>query len=1082
MKKSRRNNAGRHILMRANSSIAPFLRGLFFTLMLTTLSVSVVAQKVSLNAQQAKLENVLASISKQTGLSFAYSKQVVNLERRIDLSLFDAELNTALDRLVAGTNLGYEIKNGKIYLFEKPANNAQAAQQRKKISGVILDPSGEPVIGANIVERGTTNGVTSDLDGNFSLDISPNGSLQVSYIGFITETVPVGNRSSLQITLQEDAQALEEVVVVGYGTMEKRHISSSISSIRGDKLIQGIGGATVATALQGRVSSLTISGTSSPNSSAGFQLRGLTSVNAGKGPLVVIDGVPGGDIRSLNQEDILSVDVLKDASAGAIYGTRAAGGVILLVTRQAQEGPLKINYTAELSTESVRKKPDILSAEEFLENDLGQDYGARTDWYDELLNDSPFSHRHVLNLSGGSKQAKIYATFMAQNQKGIAIGDGRKDYSGRINAIFNLFDGIAELKTHTEYRTSKRDQRFSNGTLNMAMKLNPTIAVFDPESDSGYNVTDNIAGKDFNPVADIMLRERGGTDKWLLADATLKVNLLPQLQWFSTIGYQGREWQATRYVSAFHRESIDNSRRGSGYHGFSKNEDLLFDTYLNFQKTWKDHSLNAVAGYSFQEFNGESFNMTNSDFPVNGIGAWDMKTGTYLKDGRAEMESGKDPRERLIAFFGRANYSYQDRYLLTASVRHEGSSKFGPNHKWGTFWAISGGWRLSNEGFMKDIVFINDLKLRVGYGVTGNNNFSAGRSTRMYKSNGLWLTDGKWDYVYGSAHNVNKDLKWEEKAELNVGVDYTLFNNRLFGKFDVYTRKVNDLLFEKDAPQPPMVHDKIMSNIGSLKNKGWEFEIGGTPVQNKDFSYTTTMRLSSNKTELTSIGDISFIAVPDQALPSPGNPGNPYRLENGLEIGQYYLKKFAGFDDNGEWLVYDKDDHVIPATDSREEDKRYMGNAMPDLMISWDHTFVYKNFDLSVFLRSWIGQDVFNLTNMYYGLPPKSTDENVLKTAITENKHIKGEKQLTDYWLEDGSFLKIDAITLGYNLNLRKYHKFLDKARFYLTIRDLACFTSYSGLDPEVDINGLAPGMDWHTKDAVYPKTRRFTLGVQLSF
>lgn len=962
------------------------------------------------------------------------------------------------------------------------------AQTRNQVSGRVTDAAGEPLVGATVVVVGTTTGTTTDIDGNYAINAPTAGQLKFSYIGYAEQTVEIGTQSVINITLQDDSQVLKDVVVIGYGTMEKKSVTSSITSIKGDDLTAGMGGSTIATVLQGKVPGLTISGSSSPNSSNGFQLRGVASINASQSPLVVIDGIPGGDMRALIQEDIESIDVLKDASAGAIYGTRAAGGVILITTKRAKQGRVSVNYTGEFSIESIRKYPDLLSSSEYVEYGLGEDYGSDTDWFKELTNELPFSQRHTVSLSGGTEAAQVYTSFMAQDQKGIVIGDNRKDYSGRINARFNLFDGLVEVRANAQFREAERDNRNSSGIFKMAFGLNPTIPLYDPENPSDYNVVGNgISGTSFNPVADIMLRTKNGKDQWLLADATVKINLMKGLSLQGTVGIDKRQYQEYTYVSHDHKESIDNSRRGGASHKFSKDNRVSVEAYANYHRTFaEDHTLDVVAGYSFWQAGGESFSMSNYDFPVDGVGPWDMGVGSYLTDGRASMDSSKDPRERLLSLFGRANYSYKDRYMATVSFRREGSSKFGPNNRWGNFWAVSGGWRLSNEAFMRDIRWIDDLKIRLGYGVTGNNGFGNGYTTRMYTANDMWPTNGIWQPGYGSVRNINPDLKWEEKSELNVGFDFALFDNRLWGKFDLYYRQVNDMLYNVNAPMPPMVHDTVMKNIGSLENRGWEFELGGDIVRSKNFRYTSSVRLSHNKTRINRLGDDGFF-LDEVTFPSPGNPGTAVRLQNGLELGQFFIYKYAGLDENGKWLIYDKNNEIVPAIDGSTsnliaENKHFVGNAIPKVILSWDHTFKYKNWDLSVYLRSWLDYDVFSQVNMYYGLANDS-QLNVLKSAYTRNRNIKDEKILCDYWLDDGSFLKIDAINLGYTLDLRKWTRYIQSAKLYLTIRDLAVFTNYNGLNPEIDINGLYPGFEYVNDTAsMYPQTTRFTLGVQITF
>lgn len=954
------------------------------------------------------------------------------------------------------------------------------------VKGVITDSSGEPLVGATIAVPGTTTGTTADIDGKFTLKVEDDQTIQVTSVGFQTVKLKIGKNREFNIVMKDDMQTLKDVVVVGYGTMEKKRVTSSITSIKGDNLVTGLGGSTIATALQGKVTGLTISGSSSPNSSNGYQLRGVASVNAGRGPLVVIDGVPGGDLRMINQEDVASIDVLKDASAGAIYGTRAAGGVILVTTKHAQEGKVKATYTTELSTETIRKSLDILSSRDYLEYGLGQDYGYDTDWYKQLVNENQLSQRHVLSVSGGSKALQVYTSLVYQDLKGIVIGDGRKDYSGRMNAKYKMFDGKVELTVNAQYREANRDTRMGSSSAQQAITLNPTIPVMNPNDPRQYNVnTIGVGGTTWNPVADIKLKDYKGIDKWLQADATLKINLMEGLSVQSTFGVDNRQWQEYSYYHQNHLSMITANKRGRAYHYFSKTENRNVEAYASYMHDFNNlHRVDAVMGWSFYQTGGESFDMTNGNFTVDGIGGWDMSAGTDLSDGLASMNSYKKPRERLMSFFARGNYSYDDKYMATLSFRREGSSRFGANHRWGNFWAISGGWRISKEKFMKDITWINDLKLRAGYGVTGNNDFGSGYTVRTYKSNDMWPTYGIWQPGYGSTRNINPDLKWEEKKELDLGIDFSLFQNRISGKFDYYVRKVDDMLFEVPAPQPPMVFGTIMKNAGTLTNRGWEFELTGQIIKSKDLNYSSTLRLSHNTSKIDNLGDTNSYLYGGAF---PQSMGYATKLVNGSKVGQFWLFKYAGLDSNGKWLIYDKDNNVVPvssgtASNLTDANKHYVGNAIPKLILSMDHSLSYRNFDLGLSLRSWIGYDVFSQLNLYHGLKSSSQD-NLLKIAFTDNKNINDTRILTDYFLNNATFLKIDALTLGYTLDTSKWQKYLSTARVYLTVRDLARFTKYPGYNPEVNINGLEPGFEYiRSTSSMYPQTIHWTLGVQLSF
>lgn len=1059
--------------------------GLMTALLLLT-SLSGYSQ-ITLTLRNLSLRESLKKIEQVSNYKFFYNENLPELNWKVSIKEKNANIDKTMSDVLSSTNLSYKKETGNLIVLVRRDQIEQRKQNRRAIRGKVIDVDGNPVIGASVTEKDyPQNGAISDYNGEFSLTPKNSDIIKISFVGYDTQTLKATPDKNLVVRLLESSNNLKEVVVIGYGSLDKREVTSSISSIKGSDLSLGVGGATVATAMQGKIPGLVIAESSSPNSDYALQLRGVASVNASQAPLVVIDGIPGGDIRSLNQSDIKSIDVLKDASAGAIYGTRAAGGVILITTKQAQTGRIKLTYTGEISTETIRKKPEVLSAADYIANGAGDDFKSDTNWYNELLNDNPISYNHVINLSGGNKDLLVYSTLSMQKQKGIAIGDDRKDYMGRVNTIYNMFDGKVKISSNIQYREAKRDNRISSDTFNEALALNPTIPLMNPDSPNDYNVIGNgISGTDFNPVADVKLRSYDGKDQWLLSDVSLKVNLTDD--WFiqGTLGYEKLQWTVNKYWDSSHKSSVDNSRRGEAYQGYSKDERLSTDLYSTYHKTFGGaHDLLATLGYSFWQSTGESFNMTNYDFPIDGIGAWDMSSGTWLSDGRASMDSYKDPRERLLSFFARINYSYKDLYMLTASLRHEGSSKFGENHRWGNFWAVSAGWRISNESFMKNVKFVNDLKLRVGYGVTGNNGFGSGYTVRMYKSDTMWPINGVWNSSYGSSKNVNPDLKWEKNAELNIGLDYSIFDNRIYGKIDWYSRRVSDMLYEVAASMPPMTHSSVMKNIGNLKGRGWEFEINADIIRNDNLKYTTSLNLSHNFTKLLNIGLGDNEYIDAVGFPSPGSPGTGARLQNNLRIGQFFTYKNAGVDDKGNWLIYDKDNNVVTA-DSKSlvaANKRFTGNAIPKLMMAWSHRINYKNFDLSILLRSWLDFDIFNQVNMYYGLINKS-QTNVLKSAYNKNKNITAEKILSDYWVEDGSFLKIDAVTLGYKLNLQQYTKYIDNVRFYLTVHNLAVITNYSGINPEVNITGLYPGFDYiKDADSMYPQTTRFTLGAQITF
>lgn len=950
-------------------------------------------------------------------------------------------------------------------------------------SGTVVDNEGNPLPGVvvRVVGADVSYAAVTDADGKFSLKLPAGKStLEFKSVGFVTQRAEAAQ--GMSVTMKEDISKLDEVVVIGYGTLDKKEVTSAITSVKAKDLMVGVGGADISTAMQGKIGGLIMNNIGSVNSGTTFQLRGMTSINAGRSPLIVIDGFPGGDIRSLTQEDIESIDVLKDASAGAIYGTRAASGVILITTKSGSNtnGKIHLSYSNEFQRKQSYNAPEMLTGREYAEHKIGTDYGGDTDWFDEMINHHNFSTKHHLSLQYGTDLAQIFASLYYEKQEGIAIVDSRKDYGGRFNANFKLFDGWLELRPLVDYRQSSRKNHYPN--FEQALQNNPTRSPYNPDDPTGYNIWLNES-LDYNTVADAYLYDYYGVDKWFKPEMVIKLNIkpVPGLSFQQTIGYENRQWENHTYNPSYSRSSLTDNHKGSAYLGFSKTENLSYEGYFNYAHEFEGgHSVKAVAGYSYFEHNGDSFDMSNYNFSVDGVKYWDMGQGTALSDGKASMNSSKDVTEKLFSLFGRVNYAYKDTYMASASIRHEGSSKFAKDNRWADFWSLSAGWRISNEKFMKNIKWIDDLKLRVGYGVTGNNNFGATYMANLLGSDAYWLLpDGSWAKSYGKTQNVNPNLGWEKKKEWNFGVDFSLLGGRLYGKFDYFIRNIDDLLYQVAVPQPPYTQDNQWQNIGKMQIKGWEFEVGGTPVKTKEVVWTSNLNLSHNSGKIKTLwGDNTHYN--SNGFPAPGSPGDAARIEAGSTIGQFYIWKFAGFDKDGNFLLYDKDNNVIPAAKKTELDKRYIGNYTPKLIAAWQNTVTWKGFDFGINLRSWIDFDVYNTLPMYFGIQGMG-NHNVLKDTYTKYNEIKGEKQICDFYLEDGTFLKIDAITLGYTFNLKKYTKFVNSVRLWGTCGNVCCITGYSGMNPEVNITGWDQGTEKFWSD-FYPNVRTWTFGMQFNF
>jgi TonB-linked SusC/RagA family outer membrane protein len=971
------------------------------------------------------------------------------------------------------------------------------AQNIITIRGTVSD-SGGALPGVTVFVKGTATGTATDREGTYSIQASKDGTLVFSYIGMLKEEVPIDAQTRIDITMREDAKVLDEIVVVGYGTVEKKYLTSSVASIKAKDIVLGVGGATVGNSMKGKISGLTMSGTDSPNTENKFQLRGMASVNSEKGPLVVIDGILGADIRSIIPEDIQSMDFLKDAAAGAIYGTRASGGVILITTKKAKEGKISIGFTEELSYKQTFGKPELLSAKEYLDYfPRVRDNGANTDWWDEAMNKNKLSQRQILTIQGGSESARIYASVMHDDNNGILRGDRRNDFGGRINSSFKAVDGWVELNTDINYRQANRDLSMpSVGTLLVA---DPTRAVYDSGSTTGYNIWTEGQNQS-NTIGDAALNTNNKLEKWFRPSGELKLNILPVkgLSAKVSIGYENRQFEERIYQSRFSTGQLRGGRTGEGTLKFNKEDLFNSDSYLSFDRVFNDHSVNAVAGYSFFMRDREEFGMTNRDFPVDGVKFWDIGTGSDLPLGLASMSSHKDVTQKLAAWFGRFNYNWQGKYLASVSVRHETSSKFAVNKRYGTFWQTSAGWRISDESFMKSLPWLNDLKLRVAYGQTGNEGFSATYGAIMYESDtyanvntetAYILMPGsigkdKWSVAYRQSGNYNPDLGWEEKHEWNIGLDYAVLDNRLYGKLDFYRRNIVNLLYTTTVPSPPYVVTSLMRNIGTLENKGVEIEIGGSPLKSKEWKYETSLNLSHNVTRVGKMANQN-----DKLTGGDVYPTNTHWLEEGTLVGSFHLYKHEGFKENGDgtkdFVIKDFDGNPNENTDN---DKVYTGNYIPALICGWNHSLSYKHWQFYMTLTSWIDYDIFNAVEYYNAFAPQNPGQdqyNRLKKAFTTNKNIRpkgtyGYGPVSDYFLEDGTFLKIQNISLSYTFPLKKYvsRSVLDNLRLYFTINNVYTFTKYSGHNPEVNITSWENGIE----DGIYPQTRSYALGVQFNF
>lgn len=970
-----------------------------------------------------------------------------------------------------------------------------AFAQQLKVTGTVTDPGGEPLVGVS-VKAGQTGAIT-DIDGKYSIDVASNGTITFSYVGFETLAEKVNGRKSINITLKEKNDLLNEVVVIGYGTMDKKELTSAISHV-GEKDFLTISSLDPSMMIQGKVAgvSITNTGAGDPNNQASIQIRGVSSRSAGLGPLVVIDGVPGGNLTNINPNDIASFDILKDGAASAIYGTRGSNGVIVVTTKKGtKDGAMHTSYSGMASWDVIKKELKMMNADEYRDvrlgwGDNGADLGGNYDWLDGVSR-TGFATQHTLSMSGGNAQSNYRVSVDYRNAHGIDLRSKREEYGARASMMHTTKGGLLTLTANVAPRIIYRDQA-DWSVFKDAIEANPTTPLMDPENPARYyNFQGQVVGS--NPVERQKLEKDHGDTKLIDWDATAKLNLLPLLMKDG----KGNHNLSTQVMFADHQYDnnnswfrpststicINNGHDGEASRSYSKERQYVFEWLTNYTGTFGKHNLKGMAGYSYQYSEYEGLNNENKDFPNDGFTYNNIGAGEYAKEeGKVLMGSYKNDA-KLIAFFGRVSYDYDGKYMLTASLRHEGSSKFGVDNKWGNFPAVSAGWRISQENFMKDVKWVNDLKLRADFGVTGNQDFSSYQSLNTMTGYGYYVYNGKYFQVYGPSKNVNPNLKWEKGKNWNVGIDFSLFNNRLYGSLNYFNRRQQDLLGNYKVSVPPYLFDETFVNVGTMKNTGFEFDINFKAVTTKDFSYDFNFVGTTMSNKFVDFSNSEYVGQDYYDVASTEDPYpfyNLQRIQKGQSIGNFYMWKYAGHTEDGEWLVYDKDGDIIRASQASDADRRIVGNGMPKFTMSSSHNFRYRNFDLSLFFRGAFGYDIFNIHDFYYGT--RNFTGNRLQKAYGKNFQIASGANpvVCDYFLEKGDYLKLDMVTLGYTFSPKAW-RFMDRVRLYGTMKNVFTLTKFSGVDPSTyQVNGLTPGAQGSR--TYFPSTRQIIVGLQVDF
>ncbi|MDD4757440.1 MAG: TonB-dependent receptor [Lascolabacillus sp.] len=954
--------------------------------------------------------------------------------------------------------------------------------QNITVRGTVYDTDGEALIGVTVQVQGTTTGTVTDVNGGYVLqNVAPNAILEVSYVGMRTEIIPVRGRTQIDVELTDDTELLDELVVVGYGEQRRREITGSVTNVTSENFNQGVT-RDAADLLQGKVAGLQIT-TPSGDVTDGtrIRLRGVSTLQNDQGPFIVIDGVPGGDLQTVAPQDIESISVLKDASSAAIYGSRSAGGVILITTKRGSGVKPRVSYDGYVAVSQIANKPDLLTAEEWRDyaRTSGSDasvydrYNASTDWFDEITRDA-FSQNHSLSLSGGGSNNNYRASFNYLKRDGVMKDNNMDRYNFRFQIMQRAIGD--RLRIGLTGSATVRDFRVPN-RRNFVLAYN-MLPVYPVKTSDGewFDTREYDQG---NPVRNQQYNENNRKNVQFYGSGDILFNLAEGLDIKTMLYKERRAEEGSRY-----NNSETEAGRDDG--GYAQRENRIWDKHLmewllDYSTSFganEQHGFNAMAGYSWEENEYSYMMAANRSFTTDLLGANNLASGQGLRP--TDVGSARN-MSRLISFFGRVHYSYQSKYMVTATVRRDGSSKFGANHKWGIFPSVSAAWGITEEAFMNDVEWVDEMKLRVGYGVTGNQSgLDPYKTLQLYGTSGTYYDNGAWLTAYRINQNANPDLKWEETAMFNVGLDFLLFNNRLSGTIEWYDKRTKDMLYTYRVPTPPFLHSEMMANVGDMKNTGIELALSLDAIKTSDFRWNTSVTAAHNKNEITSLSDdvytTSRILVGD-AWVRGGSGRTTHVVEEGYPVGQFYGPEFIRIDEDGKYVFRDSDGNETNAVTA--EDYTYIGSAQPDLTFGWSNLFRYKRWDMSFFLRGTFGNKVLNMGRMTYGHPGYLIGANALNDPLIHQ--LKVVPEYSSLYVEDASHIRLDNASIGYTFKTENLN-WLENARVYATGQNLFLITKYKGLDPEVDENrnnGLAPGVE---DREYYPKARTYSVGITLTF
>lgn len=1063
----------------------------FFSLLLAS-QMTISAQNVSFSTNKVTLKSAFEKIEKASKYKIAYNSSQLNANRSVTLSKKSDDVFGMLTQLLKGTNCTYKLEGN--YIIIKPQQKTQTSGKKVKVRGVIKDETGEPIIGATVRVKGQSEGTISDFDGNFTLDVTDDNTLQISYIGYQTQEFAVGKQHHFSIVLEEDKKILNEVVVIGYGTQKKGDITSSVGSVKSEDFTAGaINDA--GQLIQGKIAGLSVTNPSgNPVGGTEISLRGNTTIlGASTNPLILIDGVPG-DFNTVAPEDIESIDVLKDGSAAAIYGSRGTNGVVLITTKKSKGNNInEVQYSGYLSLSTIAKKPDFCDADDYRQQikdglrDAAWDLGDNTNWIDAITR-TGLSHVHNISFKGGNAQTNYIFNVNYRNLQGIFKRSDKEEFQGRAEVNHSMFDdklrfNFQLLGNQTGYTATSDGGSFNTYSWRQALIHNPTEPI--KNADGSWHENTGIFNYD-NPVSRIY--ECDGEQKISQTRFSSNITLTPikELTLNALFSYDKINQEGGYYETKKHISNVRDGMNGYASTGGSSTVTKLVELTAQFHKNFGDHTIQALAGYSYQESTYSNQYERNYNFPTDLYSWHNIGVGQALKEGLGtEYSYWLDTN--LIGFFGRLNYNYKNRYLLMASVRHEAASQLaGTDKPWGTFPSVSLGWRITEEKFMKNQKVFDDIKLRAGYGVTGSQPSQSFLGVPLLGYGDYYLYNGQWIRALQPTQNSNDKLKWEEKHEYDIGADFSILNYRLNVSVDWYYRLIKGLLYDYSVPSPPNLYTTTRANVGEMSNNGLEIMVNAIPVQTKDFKWETTITFSTNSNKLKSLSNDLYQTSSDYFM--TGWIEEPIKTEShivriGHKVGDIYGFKVVDVDESGKWIYLDKNGNRVNYDDFTHsfEDKQILGNGVPKWYLGFNNQFRYKNFDLAINMRGAFGFQIMNGMRMFYENRSRQ-DWNRLRSAYDKvfGKAVLNtlcSEEFNSYYVENGDYWKIDNITLGYSFS--KINKWIKTLRLYASVNNAITITGYKGIDPEVSTSGLAPSYD--NRDS-YPHTRAFTFGMNVTF